>query len=149
MRSRIRKPGQIKTIKRIPMGLLGAELSRDKSGYYRIDKIIPEPSTAARYAHRLPNRNRGGRRRLHRSYRRRAHHRNRQHLHPAHRQSQRAHRAHRKLYTVGEGSPQNRSGADSRRRAALSLQLGTEQHQESGESHQRTRRLHLCSRHGS
>lgn len=34
-------PGQIKTIKRIPMGLLGAELSRDKSGYYRIDKIIP------------------------------------------------------------------------------------------------------------
>ncbi len=48
-------PGQIKTIKRIPMGLLGAELSRDKSGYYRIDKIIPEPSTAARYAHRLPN----------------------------------------------------------------------------------------------
>lgn len=34
-------PGDVKSAKRIPMGLLGAELSRDKSGYYRIDKIIP------------------------------------------------------------------------------------------------------------
>ncbi len=34
-------PGDYKQIKRISMGLLGAELSRDKSGYYRIEKIIP------------------------------------------------------------------------------------------------------------
>lgn len=35
-------PGEIKTPERIPMGLLGAELSRDsKSGFYRIDKILP------------------------------------------------------------------------------------------------------------
>lgn len=34
-------PGQIKSAPRISMGLLGAELSRDKNGYYRIDKIIP------------------------------------------------------------------------------------------------------------
>lgn len=33
-------PGDVKTIDRIPMGLLGAELSRDKSGYYRIDRIL-------------------------------------------------------------------------------------------------------------
>lgn len=33
-------PGECKCAERIPMGLLGAELSRDKSGYYRIDKII-------------------------------------------------------------------------------------------------------------
>lgn len=33
-------PGECKRAERIPMGLLGAELSRDKSGYYRIDKII-------------------------------------------------------------------------------------------------------------
>lgn len=34
-------PGEIKGPERIPMGLLGAELSRDKSGFYRIDKILP------------------------------------------------------------------------------------------------------------
>ena len=34
-------PGDVKSAERIPMGLLGAEISRDKSGYYRIDKIIP------------------------------------------------------------------------------------------------------------
>lgn len=35
-------PGEMKTPERIPMGLLGAELSRDsKSGFYRIDKILP------------------------------------------------------------------------------------------------------------
>lgn len=34
-------PGECKRAERIPMGLLGAELSRDKSGYYRIDRIIP------------------------------------------------------------------------------------------------------------
>lgn len=34
-------PGECKRAERIPMGLLGAELSRDRSGYYRIDKIIP------------------------------------------------------------------------------------------------------------
>ncbi len=34
-------PGQIKSAPRVSMGLLGAELSRDKSGYFRIDKIIP------------------------------------------------------------------------------------------------------------
>ena len=34
-------PGDYKQIKRVSMGLLGAELSRDKSGYYRIEKIIP------------------------------------------------------------------------------------------------------------
>lgn len=33
-------PGECKRAERIPMGLLGAELSRDGSGYYRIDKII-------------------------------------------------------------------------------------------------------------
>lgn len=33
-------PGECKRAERIPMGLLGAELSREKSGYYRIDKII-------------------------------------------------------------------------------------------------------------
>lgn len=33
-------PGDIKTIDRVSMGLLGAELSRDGKGYYRIDKII-------------------------------------------------------------------------------------------------------------
>lgn len=32
-------PGEIKGPERIPMGLLGAELSRDKSGFYRIDKF--------------------------------------------------------------------------------------------------------------
>lgn len=34
-------PGEMETPERIPMGLLGAELSRDKSGFYRIDKILP------------------------------------------------------------------------------------------------------------
>lgn len=34
-------PGEVKGIDRISMGLLGAELSRDKNGFYRIDKIIP------------------------------------------------------------------------------------------------------------
>lgn len=34
-------PGEVKGIDRISMGLLGAELSRDKNGYYKIDKIIP------------------------------------------------------------------------------------------------------------
>lgn len=35
-------PGEVKQIERIPMGLLGAELSRDaKSGFFRIDNIIP------------------------------------------------------------------------------------------------------------
>lgn len=34
-------PGQTKTAPKIPMGLLGAEISRDKSGFYKIDKIIP------------------------------------------------------------------------------------------------------------
>lgn len=34
-------PGELPKAKRIQMGLLGAELSKDKSGYYRIDKIIP------------------------------------------------------------------------------------------------------------
>lgn len=34
-------PGDVKGIKRVSMGLLGAELSRDASGYYRIDKILP------------------------------------------------------------------------------------------------------------
>ncbi|MBR6830880.1 MAG: PD40 domain-containing protein, partial [Tidjanibacter sp.] len=35
-------PGEMPQPERIPMGLLGAELSRDdKSGFYRIDKILP------------------------------------------------------------------------------------------------------------
>ena len=34
-------PGEMPSPERIPMGLLGAELSKDKSGFYRIDKIIP------------------------------------------------------------------------------------------------------------
>ena len=34
-------PGDYPRPERIDMGLLGAELSRDKSGYYRIDRIIP------------------------------------------------------------------------------------------------------------
>lgn len=34
-------PGESKGPERIKMGLLGAELSRDKSGFYRIDKILP------------------------------------------------------------------------------------------------------------
>lgn len=34
-------PGEMPKPERIPMGLLGAEISKDKSGYFRIDKIIP------------------------------------------------------------------------------------------------------------
>lgn len=34
-------PGEYAQPERIPMGLLGAELSRDESGFYRIDKILP------------------------------------------------------------------------------------------------------------
>lgn len=34
-------PGEIKGPERIKMGLLGAELNRDKSGFYRIEKILP------------------------------------------------------------------------------------------------------------
>ena len=33
-------PGEYRKAERIPMGLLGAELSRDKSGYYRVDRIL-------------------------------------------------------------------------------------------------------------
>ena len=34
-------PGEMPSPERIPMGLLGAELIQHKSGFYRIDKIIP------------------------------------------------------------------------------------------------------------
>lgn len=34
-------PGEMPSPERIPMGLLGAEISQDKSGFYRIDRIIP------------------------------------------------------------------------------------------------------------
>ena len=34
-------PGEMPAIERIPMGLLGAELKRDKSGFFRIEKILP------------------------------------------------------------------------------------------------------------
>lgn len=34
-------PGEVPVIERIPMGLLGAELKKDKSGFYRIEKILP------------------------------------------------------------------------------------------------------------
>lgn len=34
-------PGEMPKAERIPMGLLGAELKRDKSGYYKIGKIMP------------------------------------------------------------------------------------------------------------
>lgn len=34
-------PGEYKKPERISMGLLGAELSRDKSGFFRIEKILP------------------------------------------------------------------------------------------------------------
>ncbi len=33
-------PGETPKVERIPMGLLGAEISRDKSGFFRIDKIL-------------------------------------------------------------------------------------------------------------
>lgn len=42
-------PGDCKRAERIPMGLLGAEMSRDKSGFYRIDKIL----TGAPYSEKL------------------------------------------------------------------------------------------------
>ena len=34
-------PGEMPSPERTPMGLLGAEMSKDKNGFYRIDKIIP------------------------------------------------------------------------------------------------------------
>jgi tricorn protease len=34
-------PGEMPQPERIPMGLLGAELKKDKSGFYRIEKILP------------------------------------------------------------------------------------------------------------
>lgn len=34
-------PGEMPALERIPMGLLGAELKKDKSGFYRIEKILP------------------------------------------------------------------------------------------------------------
>lgn len=34
-------PGEMPKAERIPMGLLGAELKKDKSGYYKIGKIMP------------------------------------------------------------------------------------------------------------
>ena len=34
-------PGEMPQVERIPMGLLGAELKRDKSGFFRIEKILP------------------------------------------------------------------------------------------------------------
>ncbi len=37
-------PGELERPKRVPMGLLGAEVSRDKSGFFRLDKIIPGES---------------------------------------------------------------------------------------------------------
>ncbi len=33
-------PGETKKAPRVPMGLLGAEISKDKSGFFRIDKIL-------------------------------------------------------------------------------------------------------------
>lgn len=37
-------PGELERPKRIPTGLLGAEISRDKSGFFRIEKILPGAS---------------------------------------------------------------------------------------------------------
>ena len=34
-------PGEMPALERIPMGLLGAEFKRDKSGFFRIEKILP------------------------------------------------------------------------------------------------------------
>ena len=34
-------PGEVEGPKRVSMGLLGAEVSRDKSGFFRLEKIIP------------------------------------------------------------------------------------------------------------
>ena len=41
-------PGEIEGPERIPMGLLGAEISRDKSGFFRLEKIIPGASWNAK-----------------------------------------------------------------------------------------------------
>lgn len=49
-------PGEIKGPERIPMGLLGAELSRDKSGFYRINKFYRGQSTVKNCVHHLQNR---------------------------------------------------------------------------------------------
>lgn len=37
-------PGELERPKRIPTGLLGAEISRDKSGFFRLEKILPGTS---------------------------------------------------------------------------------------------------------
>lgn len=37
-------PGETERAKRLSMGLLGAEISRDKSGFFRLEKIIPGAS---------------------------------------------------------------------------------------------------------
>ncbi|MDH6312892.1 tricorn protease [Parabacteroides sp. PFB2-10] len=37
-------PGETERAKRIPTGLLGAEISRDKSGFFRLEKILPGAS---------------------------------------------------------------------------------------------------------
>ncbi|MDH6392172.1 tricorn protease [Parabacteroides sp. PFB2-12] len=37
-------PGETQRAKRIPTGLLGAEISRDKSGFFRLEKILPGAS---------------------------------------------------------------------------------------------------------
>ena len=37
-------PGEVDRPKRISMGLLGAEISRDKSGFFRLEKILPGAS---------------------------------------------------------------------------------------------------------
>ena len=41
-------PGETPRPETVPMGLLGAELSRDKSGFYRIDRILPGAPYAAK-----------------------------------------------------------------------------------------------------
>ena len=37
-------PGEVESPKRVSMGLLGAEVSRDKSGFFRLEKILPGAS---------------------------------------------------------------------------------------------------------
>ncbi|MDL2319720.1 PDZ domain-containing protein [Alistipes sp. OttesenSCG-928-B03] len=37
-------PGEMERAPRVKMGLLGAKVSRDRSGFYRIDRILPCPS---------------------------------------------------------------------------------------------------------
>lgn len=37
-------PGEVERPERIPTGLLGAEISRDKSGFFRLEKILPGAS---------------------------------------------------------------------------------------------------------